>query len=197
MIDPVDPSRLVLRATFGMLQSADAGATWTWVCEQVIGYGGFADPPIAIAADGTLLVGINEGVALSVDRGCAWAIADGPAAGYRIVDLTVGRGDPEVALAITGEDAEGNPAPLVAASSDNGDSWVKLEGDLPTDFIPQTIDIAPSLPARIYVSGNPEDTTEPPVLYRSDDSGVTWVALPIETSARRAYKKAARAVLPR
>ncbi len=54
VIDPADPTRLVLRATFGMLQSMDAGVTWTWLCEQVIGYGGMDDPPIAITGDGTL-----------------------------------------------------------------------------------------------------------------------------------------------
>lgn len=187
MLDPSDPNRLVLRATFGMLQSVDAGDTWTWLCEQVIGYGGMDDPPIAITADGTLLVGVNGGVALSADRGCSWALTGGPAAGYRIVDVTVDRSDPAVALAITAEDPDGNPAPIVVASTDNGASWTKLSGDLPTDFIPQTIDTAPSMPARIYVSGNAPDTSEPPLLYRSDDNGATWFPLAIDTEARRAY----------
>ncbi len=187
VIDPSDPTRLVLRATFGMLQSMDGGATWTWLCEEVIGYGGMDDPPIALTANGTLIVGVNGGVAASGDRGCSWAVTGGPAAGYRITDVTVDRTDPSVALAITAEDADGNPDPFVVLSTDDGASWTKLEAEFSPEFIPQTIDTAPSDPARIYVSGNVASASEPPLLYRSDDYGGSWVALPIATDARRAY----------
>jgi hypothetical protein len=31
---------IFLRATFGVLVSRDAGATWSWICEQAIGFSG-------------------------------------------------------------------------------------------------------------------------------------------------------------
>src|SRR4051794_34190183 len=37
VVDPLDPDHLVARTTFGVLSSADAGATWRWVCEEALG----------------------------------------------------------------------------------------------------------------------------------------------------------------
>ncbi len=67
-----------------------------------------------------------------------------------------------MALAITAEDADGNPDPFVVSSTDDGASWVKLAARFPPEFMPQTIDTAPSDPARIYVSGSVADTSDPP-----------------------------------
>ena len=56
-----DPSLLLLRTTFGMLVSHDAGKTWDWICESAAGYGGTQDPSIAILSGGHFVAGIYEG----------------------------------------------------------------------------------------------------------------------------------------
>src|SRR3954451_17459702 len=48
------PQQLLARATFGIVQSLDAGDNWQWICEQAIDVSGvIADPPLALMADGT------------------------------------------------------------------------------------------------------------------------------------------------
>ena len=32
VVDPSNDQRIVVRATFGVLQTTDRGATWRWVC---------------------------------------------------------------------------------------------------------------------------------------------------------------------
>ena len=48
IVDPGEPSHLVLRATFGTLVSRDGGQRWSWICEESIGYTG--DPALASRA---------------------------------------------------------------------------------------------------------------------------------------------------
>src|SRR6185436_18884948 len=45
---PSDAAYMALRSTFGVLQTFDGGATWSWVCEQAAGYGDIQDPSIAL-----------------------------------------------------------------------------------------------------------------------------------------------------
>src|SRR5262245_56848508 len=77
VVDPGDAKHIVLRTTYGILQTTDAGQTWHWICEQAVGYGGVEDPSMAITVDGTVLAGIFEGLSASHDRGCTWALAKG------------------------------------------------------------------------------------------------------------------------
>ncbi|MBV8762214.1 MAG: hypothetical protein JO257_33290, partial [Deltaproteobacteria bacterium] len=51
---PGDPKEIAAGATFGALFSHDGGATWHWMCEKAVGYGGIWDPDYAYTADGTL-----------------------------------------------------------------------------------------------------------------------------------------------
>ena len=75
VVTPGKPDALVLRTTFGVLFSNDAGKTWDWVCERAVGYGGVWDPPIAAFANGTVIAGTIDGLAVSPDHGCAWGFA--------------------------------------------------------------------------------------------------------------------------
>src|SRR5262245_5014330 len=36
LVDPSDPGHLLLRSTYGVLTSDDAGSTWSWLCESGI-----------------------------------------------------------------------------------------------------------------------------------------------------------------
>jgi hypothetical protein len=86
-LDPKDPSHLVLAATFGILESSDAGKTWGWICEGVVGYSSTEDPAIAVTANGTVYVAdsynhrirkiTSAGVVTTLAGNGAAAFADG------------------------------------------------------------------------------------------------------------------------
>lgn len=179
VVDPGDPSHVVVRATFGIVQTFDGGATWVWVCEPAVGYGGQDDPAIAVTAFGNILVGIREGVATSLDDGCVWNIDRSALAGLRIVDLATDLADPSTAIGISGDDADGSPRVVVAETLNDGGSWTALGPDLDTDLFPQTIDAAPTMPERLYISAVAGDQNTP-VIERSSDRGQTWTRLAVD-----------------
>ncbi len=181
VVDPGDPSHIVVRATYGIVQTFDAGATWVWLCEPAVGYGGTDDPAISVTEAGTVLVGIRDGVATSFDDGCVWNVDASALAGLRIVDLATDVADPSTAIGISGDDADGNPRVIVAETTDDGMSWTALGPELDTDLVPETIDAAPSMPSRLYVSAIAGAQTDP-VIERSSDRGQTWTRVAIDIS---------------
>src|SRR5687768_7978717 len=83
------PDHLVVRATFGLIQTFDGGKTWRWICEQAIGVSGEADPPLTVTQSGTLiLVSPKGGLLVSRDRGCSWVAGPALLEGKKTVDLT-------------------------------------------------------------------------------------------------------------
>lgn len=176
-----DPARLVARATFGIVQSADRGATWSWVCEQAIDVSGVvADPPLTMTADGSLVLLPPTGSALvSSDRGCNWARVAAPLAATRGADLTVDPSDPRRVLVVTStlrkvDDAGfGVYENLVVETRDDARSFFLL-ATLPGDFEAETVEVAHSDPRRIYVSGSDAHDPRLGVILRSDDAGATW-----------------------
>ena len=62
--DPRSPEHLIVRATYGLLVTRDAGKRWSLICEQAVGYGGNEDPALGLLGDGTLLAGLFGGLAL-------------------------------------------------------------------------------------------------------------------------------------
>lgn len=151
--DASDPSRLILRSTYGVLTSADAGQSWYWICEQAIGYGGTEDPALGLTENGTVLAGVFHGLSLSTDGGCGWTFAGGPLTERYVVDLTVERADPSRALALVSMGQSGGTfLNQLFRSTDDGATWVQLGGDLPVDLLGLTLDPAPSDPTRIYLS---------------------------------------------
>jgi photosystem II stability/assembly factor-like uncharacterized protein len=189
-----DPARLVARATFGIVQSADRGATWSWICEQAIDVSGVvADPPLTMTRDGSLVLLPPTGSALvSGDRGCNWARAAAPLAATRGADLTIDPSDDRRVLVVTStlrtiDDAGfGRYENLVVETRDDAKSW-QLLATLPSDFEAETIEVAHSDARRIYVSGSDALDARLGVILRSDDAGATWtrttLALPAGTGS--------------
>jgi MYXO-CTERM domain-containing protein len=160
---PGDPSTLFLRATFGILISRDAGATWRFLCERALGYDGQWDPPIAATRDGTLWVGREDGLVSTKDGCGVTEVAE--LRGETIKDLTIdARG--ETVFAITG--APGKKSNVYRRAP--GRPFERLASMDDLNFM--TIEIAPSRAARVYVSGQPYGTIRGR-LYRSDDGGAT------------------------
>lgn len=157
-----DGATLYLRATFGVLVSRDAGKSWQWLCERAFGYEGTWDPPIAATRDGRLWVGLENGLVSTADGCEVKAVAE--LAGETIKDLTVdARGD--TVWAITG--APGKKSFVWRIGSERTE---RLAGLDETNLM--TIEVAPSNPSRLYVSGQPYGTVRGR-LYRSDDGGKT------------------------
>jgi MYXO-CTERM domain-containing protein len=175
-----DAERLVIRATFGFVQSFDGGASWQWICENAIQVSGEADPPFAVTADATLVLLPPAGGALiSRDQACSWSAAPAPLADRRTIDLTLDPANRSRVLVVTSTvaeiDAQGivTYETLLVETRDDARSFTQL-ATLPSDFKAETLEIAPSDSARIYVSGTANDNPLVGVLLHSDDGGKSW-----------------------
>lgn len=173
VVDPQDPSHLVLRTTYGILSSSDSGGSWGWICEGAVGYGGTQDPAIGVLADGTLLAGIFEGLSITHDRGCSWAFAAAPLMGEYVIDVSVHRDEPARAVAITSTGIGTGYHVILAETSDNGVTWTQAGTAINSDMISLTVDVAPSKTDRVYVSGV-VGKVYAPAIERTDDRGTMW-----------------------
>lgn len=183
VVDPSDPDRLIVRATYGVLFTQDHGQEWRWACEQAIGFGGYEDPMFGIAADGRILAGLFVGLTSSTDAGCGWVKAGGALEARYAVDLSVEKGDPARAVVVTSNGIDvGVFDTRVWETTDSGAGWAQAGADLPSDFLALTIDPAPSDPARLYLSGRYGAPDYPGVLQRSPDRGLTWERVDIPGS---------------
>ncbi|UQA60800.1 sialidase family protein [Polyangium aurulentum] len=174
VVDPSDPSHLVLRTTYGIVQSTNGGSSWSWTCESAVGYGGTQDPAIGVLADGTILAGIFEGLAVSHDRGCSWAFAAAPLESEYTIDVSVHRDDPSQAVAITSTGKGDNGFHVILAETkDNGATWSQAGNAILSDLIALTVDVTPSMPERVYASGLVGKALAP-ALERTDNRGMSW-----------------------
>ena len=184
-LSPKDPSVLLVRATYGLLLSRDAGRTWSWICEAAVGYGSEEDPMMAFTADGTLLAGIFEGLSVGTPDACVWSFAPGALADKFVIDIALDKVDPSRGVLIisnsVGQDDAGAPGFLTQLwqTADHGHTWAQAGVSLPSQFLGLTVDTAPSNPQRVYLSGRNGPPDYPGVLERSDDRGATWQMLPI------------------
>jgi photosystem II stability/assembly factor-like uncharacterized protein len=162
VLAPADPSLVVVRTTFGILVSHDAGSTWRWLCEGALGLPATSteDPAVAVTADGTIVVGTSLGLEVSHDTGCNWAFAGGALAGRLVADVAVRPDQPHAIVALTttyapDAGADGGPgyASQVYESTDDGASWSPTGAPLDPSVVTTTIDVAASDPHRLYVAG--------------------------------------------
>lgn len=190
--DAAYPDLVVVRTTYGLLISRDAGATWRWLCESALGVPTVSveDPSIALTAHDALVVGLVEGLDVSHDQGCNFGCVDGPLAGQSIVDLAVRSDAPGTVLALSSSflfaDA-GSPDAAKSFSLDNriwqsqddGVHWTELGAVDPTVSV-TTLDVAGSDPQRLYVSGTRGfGSSRSASLFVSTDDGASWVERPM------------------
>jgi Photosynthesis system II assembly factor YCF48 len=185
VVDPGDPSHIAVAATYGLLESFDAGQSWWFICEPGYGSNGKEDPALGIMSGGTIIAGLSGGLSVAADpKGCAFGFAEGPVKGEIVADVSVQRDDPSRAVAITA-----TPGPieggfgvhvLLAESVDGGRSWQQAGVALPTDFVPFTVDVAPSDPQRVYVSGSSLGAQPVGLIERSDDRGKSWERIEVQ-----------------
>jgi photosystem II stability/assembly factor-like uncharacterized protein len=167
LLNPAEPAHLVLRATFGLLQSRDAGRSWTWICEAAVGYMG--DPAIAVLGGGNLLAGFFGAVAVSAEQGCSWGNLTLETRYQYAFDTTLDPADPGRAWVLT-VSVDGTRQVSLLSVDSNGAIVEALP--VADGFVPSTVEVAPSDPNRIYVTGAIEN--EPSLVLRSDDRGHSW-----------------------
>src|SRR5262245_4405825 len=87
---PNDPNVVLLRATFGILISHDAGVNWDWLCESAIpSLPNQRDPMLGITSNGTLVATVFPGVDVTPDLGCTWNAGQCPLGPLSVLDLAV------------------------------------------------------------------------------------------------------------
>jgi hypothetical protein len=170
IVDPTNGAHIVVRTTFGLLQTFDAGATWTWLCEGAVSPDGFQDPEVIFTSGGRIGIGLPDGLAIGERDGCTWTRAAG-LTGDDVIDLVVSGSDPATAYAAAVVRVNGAFNGSIARTS-NGVTWSAVGALLP-DTYPLTIEIAASRPQRLYLGAN-DGNLETGLIDVSDDAGVTW-----------------------
>ncbi len=182
--DPIDGNHLVLAATFGLLESHDAGQSFFWRCESALGIAGQQDIMIVVTASGATVAAKYNGVVRTAD-GCSFE-EPSELLDRNVGDLTLFRSAPHsVAGFYVDARAGGGFESQLIRSDDDGHSWTPLGSLLPPDVLPLTIDAAPSDGSRIYLSvrlGSADDYAS--ALLRSADGGQTFERSPIPESAQ-------------
>ncbi len=184
---------LLVRASFGLVQSFDDSASWQWICEQAIDSSGVvADPPLAIVADGSLvLLPPTGGALISRDRGCSWSRAQELWSKRQGVDVTAHPGDARQLYALFSGVSSVDAGVVgydngILLTRDDALSW-QLLASLPDDFAAETLEVAKSDPRRIYVSGTDSRDPRLGVLFVSEDGGAHFtkrtLALPAGTGS--------------
>jgi hypothetical protein len=172
VLDPADAKHLIVRTTYGVVESSDDGAGWRWICEGAVGYSGAEDPTFGILPSGTMLAGTSVGMAVSAGSACDWQFAAGDLADTTVVDLTVRDGSMG-AVALAASYRDGGVDLFVATSGASGNVW-SVAGTLPSAVAGQTIEVAPSDPSRFYVS---LVTRSGAIVDVSRNGGASWTSV--------------------
>lgn len=167
-----DDRRLLLAATYGLLSTTDRGASWWHICELSFGLvPAPADPLLEVSSAG-MLAGLLNGVTLSRDDGCDFDVVLGDGSEETATDITVDKSEPARVLGLLKRTQGASVVSELQQSRDGGRSFERL-AELPAGFdFPLTVDIAPSEPARVYVSGVTGGNVGQ--VLRSDDGGASW-----------------------
>lgn len=180
---PANPDLLMVRVSFGLLISKDAGASFDWICEPAMGYGGIQDPGIAVMADGSLVVAAFEGLTKSTDGGCDWTFeeTEGLAKEF-VIDVAAERVDPKNAVVVTSTGKpDGTFNVRVFRTTDNAKTWLPTGPALDGDILSETVDVAPSDPTRLYVAGEVgQGKDRKGVIATSSDGGKTWTRADVD-----------------
>jgi hypothetical protein len=181
---PNRPDTWLLRTTFGVLLSRDRGARWDWICETGMQYSGTQDPLYTILTDGTIAATAIEGLILGEPAACNFRLASGELMGRTFVDLSSAKNNPSSMVALTGDFLGASDAGFqfrsdIFRTDDSARTFTKISSSLDPGILTQTIDLAPSNPDVVYVSGTRGDQTPTGVFLRSEDRGATWQEYPI------------------
>ncbi len=192
------------RYGLGLYKSTDGGASWLQLAESTFAGRCFSrilvDPsntqtvyaaitraggfPEMAAAKGHPQAAGPVGVFRSDDGGVTWTHLTNGLPALSATDLTMDPVDPQVLYAGIGR-IFGDASNGIYVTTDGGASWTKLGGGLPTTNVGRvSVYVAPSMRQRLYAliteaCDAAGGDAEMEGAYRSDDSGATWVSLPL------------------
>lgn len=189
-----NPQHIVAGMTFGMLRSHDAGATWQWMCENAIGYGGMYDPDYAYSPSGAVFATSFGGIKTMRD-GCRFACGQPPClcsttktttctydSDCPIDEQCTGRFASQVEIGATGTvyAAAADPQDAnIYRSIDDGASFQSIASPGQINDWWASLIVAPSDPMRVYLTGYRLTSGNPKLflMFRSTNGGATFVAM--------------------
>jgi hypothetical protein len=172
--------------TFGFVISHDGGKTWAWTCEDAIGYKGMYDPRYAFSSSGALFATTFDGLKAERDS-CTFGATS---AGKTFASTNALGPDHAFyyAAAQAADAAHGIAADFnIYKSIDDGMTFPAAAVGTPAAAVSwwQSLAVAPSNAQRLYLSGyafmpgpGGVGTVKQQLLYRSDNAGKLWTALP-------------------
>jgi len=180
---PRDARVISARTTFGLLVTRDAGATWTWVCEEALEFRPTEDPPILRMGDGSTLVSLFAGLHRGTPDDCSFTEPDATLGATVVIDNCLDPSNVDRAYALTSSGGRENQP---WRSDDDGVTWTPVGAPFEAPLLFETIEVAPSDPSRLYLTGAiPPTSTLPrqPFVFRSTDGGTTWARYPFALEA--------------
>lgn len=190
---PNEPDRILLRVTFGLLVSNDRGKSWDWICEPALRLTGDEDPMYTITPGGAVVSTTFHGVDVSTDRLCNHATFGGVLGPRVFVDLTSRPAAPaEIVVFASSRSGDDVYDSELFETKDEAKTFTSLGTPFPDkSFLGETVDLAPSDPERVYVTGvkNKGLDNRTTHLFASRDRGKTWsgVPVPLEGTERSLY----------
>jgi MYXO-CTERM domain-containing protein len=192
------PGSIVVAGTYGLLLSGNAGTDFQFVCESALFgkalMGSWVDPLLETLPNGTIVSGSQNGLRVSRDHGCSFStdwklphdadfVGPGPdpnAPLGTVIDVCPGYDGPNsiVALATLHASDGSIVEHRIYKSADAAMSWSALPQSLAKASINTvlTIDVAPSDPNRLYISGSAAGQS---TLAVSSDGGKSYSIRPI------------------
>lgn len=160
---------IALRTTFGILLSRDEGRTFVWLCEEGMFFPLVPslnfDAPVEVASSGSVVFGYEDGIRHTSD---ACKADDARNTAHRVFsDLTA---DPTGRILYAVEAAQGMPNAVYRGDGDDY-NFTRMGAGV-RDVLFDTIEVAPSDPMRLYLTGRSAESFAT-VFYRSDDGGAT------------------------
>jgi hypothetical protein len=194
----LDDETLVVAATYGMLVTTNGGVDFAYQCESEI-FGKptgtyTVDPLLEVGADGAVYSGSLHALRVSRDHGCTFATEpslprnwgffglERPAGadGGRVVDICRRGGAPDAPVlalvAIVDDDSRTLEHRLYQTDASGTFRVVGAPLALGELDFGLTLEVAPSDPDRVYVTGT---LANDPVLLTSEDGGGTFRSLPL------------------
>jgi hypothetical protein len=164
---------LMVWSTWGFLISRDDGRSFRWMCENALKVGGSFDPDFVFRSDGAVIATTFEGLLINRD-GCVFEPS-----GLGLTFISTVAEGPDGAIyagAVERNDSK------IYKSNDGGQTFASIaEPGLVNDWWESMEAVAlPAGPTRIYLSGyRLVGGVKQQLLFRSDDSGASFRALPI------------------
>jgi hypothetical protein len=173
-IDPMDPDRIVVQMSFGLLVSDDGGTSFRFVCSAAFGADpNIEDPSFAFVRDRGIVLGTFDGIQRAEPDLCSFAAAPGTATNTFVIHVAA---DPHGENGVWAATAAVPDPDAIQHSDDGGRTW-EIVSRADRDLLVERITPAPSDPMRLYLGAFSRQTAELPrrgFVMRSTDGGVSF-----------------------